>query len=850
MLLIQNHRVIVPVTGDIYVFMPNRITTLEDTERGAVVRRIVGAYRNQIPVNFDIRSVHFLEVYEKAFRPYRGYRIINYGGFHSRTWPGLPWTEFAFRRNRTGDNTKWDTNGGVIEFNRDIIAPLTVIYDTIYDPLPERTNDPAKRGAVFRFDNFASYDWVELPHNPGRYAGGNEDQASISGTGEWNKRLRRRALESQRVEPVVLTQPLWGYARLTKDRQGILYVPYRMFQGTDAFTYTLITQTGQIGEPKVITVDVYGNAPPISYSLTTNKTRVYVGGNVTISLHTVSVPVDSEVFFEITGDKINSRDFNATVSTTVTSEINYNSLTGIFLPQLNTVTTDANRCDADLPLQIMIDTDRDETFTVKLQEFPTVQVSVDIVYVTLRLYANTGRVAEGDAVRFTLQHDSATEPRIPNGSSWDYIIIKTPGVDDSDFVQPANILSGTFHMINGFANVEFRPRLDGINESARREFFTLKLLNGPLEANVEIVDTLTPLPIPTPTPIPVPVPVPPAAINYFFNGDFEIDSPVVTSGTTVTYPGWTIFLEGVRMNGASSIFGFPTPNNPKAVHGNSPSPFGDAVTGTYQFTWAAEGGFVPGSLGNRVLKLRQEGRVNQPYGIVRGPYIVSNQNLIVTAGDKIVMNWRAEMFNDEYDVFAYLIDPVSGKTILLLNEFGLYAGWQTLNYTIGANDGGQYRFVFIAGSYDASGGQLIGANFYLDNINLWQGGVTPLPVPTPTPVPTPPPAYGIQGDGTFACPPSFDGIALVGARNIQGNVAEITGTVNGAQVWGNNTYGFTSDSDLRRAAVHAGLITAGQTANIRITSTGFKTGFPGSTSNGITSLSYTSGWCAVTLSLA
>ena len=43
MLLIQNHRVIVPVTGDIYVFMPNRITTLEDTERGAVVRRIVGA---------------------------------------------------------------------------------------------------------------------------------------------------------------------------------------------------------------------------------------------------------------------------------------------------------------------------------------------------------------------------------------------------------------------------------------------------------------------------------------------------------------------------------------------------------------------------------------------------------------------------------------------------------------------------------------------------------------------------------------------------------------------------------------------------------------------------------------
>ena len=52
------------------------------------------------------------------------------------------------------------------------------------------------------------------------------------------------------AEPVVLTQPMHGYARLTGDRQSIAYVPNLNYVGNDTFSWTLITQHGQIGTPK------------------------------------------------------------------------------------------------------------------------------------------------------------------------------------------------------------------------------------------------------------------------------------------------------------------------------------------------------------------------------------------------------------------------------------------------------------------------------------------------------------------------------------------------------------------------------------------------------------------------
>lgn len=57
-------------------------------------------------------------------------------------------------------------------------------------------------------------------------------------------------------EPIILTQPVFGYARLTSDRMSIVYVPPLGFNGGDAFSYTVISDRAQIAEPKCIFIQV------------------------------------------------------------------------------------------------------------------------------------------------------------------------------------------------------------------------------------------------------------------------------------------------------------------------------------------------------------------------------------------------------------------------------------------------------------------------------------------------------------------------------------------------------------------------------------------------------------------
>jgi len=57
-------------------------------------------------------------------------------------------------------------------------------------------------------------------------------------------------------EPVVLTQPYNGYARLSADRRSIVYVPNFQFVGQDTFSWATITQHGQVSEPQCVYIKV------------------------------------------------------------------------------------------------------------------------------------------------------------------------------------------------------------------------------------------------------------------------------------------------------------------------------------------------------------------------------------------------------------------------------------------------------------------------------------------------------------------------------------------------------------------------------------------------------------------
>jgi hypothetical protein len=77
----------------------------------------------------------------------------------------------------------------------------------------------------------------------------------------------------------------------------------------------------------------------------------------------------------------------------------------------------------------------------------------------------------------------------------------------------------------------------------------------------------------------------------------------------------------------------------------------------------------------------------------------------------------------------------------------------------------------------------------------------------------------------------------------------VTGSLSGTNVWGDNTYGYTDDSDFDKAVVHSGLATVGQSVTIKKTSVGVKNNYPGSTVNGVTTLAYPAAWCGVIIEL-
>lgn len=60
-------------------------------------------------------------------------------------------------------------------------------------------------------------------------------------------------------EPVIITQPYHGYARLSTDRKNIVYVPDVGYVGNDTFSWSMLNQHGQIGDPKCVSITVLAN---------------------------------------------------------------------------------------------------------------------------------------------------------------------------------------------------------------------------------------------------------------------------------------------------------------------------------------------------------------------------------------------------------------------------------------------------------------------------------------------------------------------------------------------------------------------------------------------------------------
>jgi flagellin-like hook-associated protein FlgL len=205
----------------------------------------------------------------------------------------------------------------------------------------------------------------------------------------------------------------------------------------------------------------------------------------------------------------------------------------------------------------------------------------------------------------------------------------------------------------------------------------------------------------------------------FSNNDFSQTTPVSTSGTTVSIPGWTIELSQIALGPddtagsggvTRSIGGFATPTDPtpNPANGGSVSA-GDDYAPSSAGTMSYE--FADGS-----MRLVSSGMTSNAGGdVIHGPYITSDDDVALSVGDKVSFNWKAANGADAFDVYAYLLNTADGSAIELLDETANGStNWAASETTV--TTAGDYKFVFISGTFDYTFGRALGASLYIDDI--------------------------------------------------------------------------------------------------------------------------------------
>lgn len=227
MIIVSNHHVIVPRTYDESAYLPHEITSDKTKRRARVIRKYMDN-EDTIILDFIPASDLWIEVYLE------GFRVVNPRYVIKRT-SALPYEVFNLRNNE-------------IFFTHPIKGNVKVICDTLTHTEAEIIKIPGTAGLHIDFQNLQSYDIYEHKFVPTRYSN-NYYNFPVT-------QLKLRVGDAYYSEPLVLCEPCYGYVRVSKNRKDLIYVPRKNFKGYDVFTYTLMTQHGQMGQPAGFTVKV------------------------------------------------------------------------------------------------------------------------------------------------------------------------------------------------------------------------------------------------------------------------------------------------------------------------------------------------------------------------------------------------------------------------------------------------------------------------------------------------------------------------------------------------------------------------------------------------------------------
>jgi subtilisin family serine protease len=169
------------------------------------------------------------------------------------------------------------------------------------------------------------------------------------------------------------------------------------------------------------------------------------------------------------------------------------------------------------------------------------------------------------------------------------------------------------------------------------------------------------------------------------------------------------------------LAGFQTPADPTPNIYGSPGQT-RAVPDSY-FSYTFETNDKPPSGESKCLRLTLgEFWPTQPFGLVYGPAVYSDFAVPFRVGDTLKFWWKALPGSDAYNVYAYMVEQQTGTYIQLLDATGINhttgTQWTEVSTTMLPSMAGTYSFVFIAGSYDSTGGTVIGGELLLDNIQI------------------------------------------------------------------------------------------------------------------------------------
>ncbi|MBK1724537.1 DUF4347 domain-containing protein [Thiocystis violacea] len=178
--------------------------------------------------------------------------------------------------------------------------------------------------------------------------------------------------------------------------------------------------------------------------------------------------------------------------------------------------------------------------------------------------------------------------------------------------------------------------------------------------------------------------------------------------------GWTIGTQRVIL-GTTVINGHLTPDDTTDPP-NSGNDAGGISSMNYNYEWSTS----EHTDGAASLRLYNSGQTQSGYDVVHGPYAYSN-SFAANAGDTLYFDWRALAGGDAYDAYGYMMKSDGSQYVKVLDATGAndsgFTNWTTASVNVPTS--GDWYFVFVAGTYDYTGGMAVGGSLYIDNFKVF-----------------------------------------------------------------------------------------------------------------------------------